>query len=292
MGRRSGVIAPYRTRPHRGGGRILDDYLLDVAKYEPLTAAEEQELFRRYHSGDKSVKDKIVLSNLRFVINVAKQYMNQGMQFIDLISEGNRGLLHAVDRFDPNKNFKFISYAVWWIRQSILRAISYQSRVSRLPLNRTQDIVRIFKATDFLLKAGVSNPSVEDIARQAKMSKATVKSMLQMAARPVSLESRVTSKDGEVILGEFLRSEEDDPLQVLISMDKSDDLVHAMGSLTGVERVIVEKSYGFVDGTTYTLNEIGSMLGFSRERARQLRDRALGKIRETLAQGSMAGRVA
>lgn len=270
---------PYKSRYYGDGKRVLDAYFNDISKHEPLSVEEEQDLFRRYRAGDKSVKKKIILSNLRFVVKVAKRYSNQGMPFLDIISEGNKGLIRAVDKFDPSKNFKFISYAVWWIRQAILRALSVQSRMTSVPLNQTQHIVRILKAIDILMQKRAKYPTPEDISEYTGLNSSYIQNMLVIMNTPMSLDMKLCGPRGELTVGDTLENKEDDPLEELISRSFSDEIKCAIGNLLPAERKVIEASYGLTDGYSCTLNEIGVMMGFSRERARQLRERALKKMR-------------
>jgi RNA polymerase primary sigma factor len=265
-----------------GYGRILLDYIGDMSRYEPLSVQEERELFRRYHQGDKKAKEKIILSNLRFVFKVARKYANQGMLFMDLVSEGNRGLIHAVDRFDPDKNFKFISYAVWWVRQSILKAISSQSRMARVPLNQTQGIVKMFRSMDVLSQKGGRIPTVKEIADHSGLSEDFVEAMIVIVTPALSLESRISDREGSTTIADTLRSHEADPLDDMIAKSLSEGVLKAMDILTPMERRVIERSFGFCDGCRYTLKEMGSMLGVSKERARQVRERAVKKIQYAL----------
>jgi RNA polymerase primary sigma factor len=263
-------------------GRAVDAYFKDLDRHLPVSAQEEQELFRRYRAGDKSAKKKIILSNLRFVVKVAQRYMGQGVQFADLISEGNRGLVHAVDKFEPDKNFKFISYAVWWIRQSILRAISMQSRSVVLPLNQTQRVVSIMRYIDKTLQKGDSYPTPEEISENTKISLGTVQSLLKVIPPSMSIDMRIGDSHSELTMADTLVSQEEDPLDAVVKKGVGDRLHAAIQSLSDVERMIVEQSYGLKDEYEYTLNEIGQRLGVSRERVRQLRDRACDKMRNFL----------
>jgi len=204
------------------------------------------------------------------------------MPIEDLIAEGNAGLIHAVDKFEPDKNFKFISYAVWWIRQSILRALSMQSRVVAVPLNRTQRIVSIGKAIERLMQKGNRFPSVEDIAKETNLSEEVVLTMLHVMNPPSSLDSKIGEGYGDITIGDTLRSEESDPLDLVLSQSMTDELHDAMQSLAPNELEAVKRYYGFKDGYVYTLNEVGKYMGISRERVRQICERACKKMRETM----------
>ena len=279
--RRSPTEVDY-SKTSGGPGRILLDYIKDMSRHDPLSTEEEKELFRKYHQGNKKAKEKIILSNLRFVFKVARRYANQGVPFMDLVSEGNKGLIHAVDKFDPDKNFKFISYAVWWIRQSILKAISSQSRMARVPLNQTQGIVKMFRSRDVLSQKGGRIPTVKEIAEHSGLSEDFVEAMIVIVTPALSLESRISDREGSATIADTLRSHEADPLDDMIAKSISEELLKAMDALTPMERKIIECSFGFCSGCKYTLKQIGDTLGVSKERARQVRERAVKKIQYAL----------
>jgi len=270
--------APPPITKEQRGGRVLDGYFSDLQRYTPLTQDQERELFLRYRDGDLGARRKILLHNLRFVVRVAKQYTSSGLPLPDLISEGNHGLVMAVERFDVNKNFKFISYAVWWIRQSILRAISMQSRQLKLPLNQTQKIVAISKATERLQQARKRQPSVEEIAEEAGLKLAEVLSMVAVMTPHARMDGPVGR--GKSSFSDTVPDREESALDRLEGEDVSAELTAALSVLSGKEKTAVLEYFGFNNEFESTLQEIGDRMGVSRERVRQLRDKGLRKIRE------------
>lgn len=275
--------APAKVRSRLSEDRVVSAYFAELDRHVLVSLEEEQELFRRYHAGDVSAKRKIILSNLRFVVKVAQRYVGTGIPLADLISEGNKGLIHAVDKFEPDKNFKFISYAVWWIRQTILKSISEQSRFVYIPLNQTQRIVRITKSIEKLLQVGRRVPTPDDIAADSGLSLAIVLSMLKIINPTQSLDTPVGER-GNVLLVDILEAENEDPLESMTAMEVSDELHEAMKFLTDTERTVLMYCFGFHDDYLYTLQDVGSRLGVSRERIRQVRDKACIKLRNIMLQ--------
>lgn len=262
---------------NRAVDKILDGYFADLRKYEPLTMEQERELFIRYHAGDEGAREEIVLHNLRFVVRVAKTYAGSGMPLTDLISEGNYGLVQAIDKFDIDKNFKFISYAVWWIRQAILRAISTQSRQVRVPLNQTQKIVGISKATERLQQKNQRDPSPEEIADELDISPDEVVNMIRVTTPHTSIDNPL--RNGKATFSEIIPDKQDSVLDKIVSEDLSMEMLDALSILGSKEKEAVLQYFGFESEHDPTLQEIGDKMGVSRERVRQLRDRALKKLR-------------
>jgi len=283
-GRPNGQVKRRHTSrpPLRGNERVLDGYFAELEKLSPLTIGEERELFQRYHDGDLSAKDGIINHNLRFVVRVAKQYIRSGMPLPDLISEGNTGLIHAVDKFEPDKNFKFISYAVWWIRQAILRAISTQSRIMKLPLNKSQEIYAIGKAIEELLQDNMHEPTVEEIAAKTGISPKSITNMLMVGCSPMPWGAKI--HDTNITIGESVADGDPTALEVMESKSVSVNILEAIETLREKEKQTLMMYYGFDQEHRYTLEEIGSRMGVSRERIRQVRDRALKKVRQYIAQ--------
>lgn len=258
--------------------RVLEGYFSELRRYGPLTPEQERKLFLLYREGDLSARRKILLHNLRFVVRVAKQYTSSGLPLTDLISEGNRGLIIALEKFDVNKNFKFISYAVWWIRQSILRAISLQSRQLKLPLNQTQKIVTISKATERLQQEKRRQPSIEEIAEESGLKVKDVMSLMSVTTPHSSMDGPVGR--GKMLMSETVPDEEQSTLDMMVGNDISAELSDALSVLSGKEKDAVLEYFGFNSECEATLQEIGDRMGVSRERVRQLRDRGLKKIRD------------
>jgi RNA polymerase primary sigma factor len=262
-------------------GTLVGAYFVDLDRHKPLTTSEEQELFRSYRAGNQAAKKRIINSNLRFVIKVARTYSGQGVPLADLISEGNFGLMSAVEKFDPDKNFKFISYAVWWIRQSILKAISDQSRIVAIPVNQTQRIGRIIKSVEKLTHKSMSDPTVEEISEDIGVSVDSVTSIIRVMPRALSLDLKSGEEEDYTLL-QNLVGDYEDPLEVLSASSSSEELQEALKKLSEVERTVILYTFGFKDDCEYTYNEVGARLGVSRERVRQLRERACNKLRDIL----------
>lgn len=277
---------PPITRAQRGD-KVLDGYFSDLRRYNPLTMDEERELFIRHRNGDTSARRTILLHNLRFVVRVAKEYAASGMPLTDLISEGNHGLVTAFEKFDVDRNFKFISYAVWWIRQSILRAISLQSRQLKLPLNQTQKVVAIGKATERLQQRNRRQPSVEEIAGEAGLKVNEVISIMTAISPHSSMDCPVGR--GNMSFADVLPDGEDSVLDRMVRDTMSSEVVDALSVLNGRERGAVLQYYGFQGEHESTLQDIGDKMGVSRERVRQLRDHALKKLRTHMEGGAKKG---
>lgn len=260
----------------------LDKYLQEISKIEMITPEEEVALARRIKEGDRKALEKLTKSNLRFVISVSKQYQNQGLSLPDLINEGNLGLMKAAQRFDEKRGFKFISYAVWWIRQSILQAIADQSRVVRLPLNKIGGINKINKAYSLLEQKYEREPFAEEISQVVGISESIVADFMRYTSRPVSMDAPVNNED-DTNMYDFLRSDDNklEPDQVLIYESLQREINRAISTLTFREREILVYYYGLNSQIPLTLEEIGSKLDLTRERVRQLREKAVKKLKQT-----------
>jgi len=277
------VTSALGSRLRDSDGTVVGAYFTDLDRYNPVTPAEEQELFRRYRNGDMSAKREIIHANLRFVIKVAQRYLGQGVPFPDLISEGNRGLIYAIDKFEPNKNFKFISDAVWWIRQAILKYVSEQSRIVSIPLNQTQRIISITKSLERFLQKGISEPTPEEVAQDTGLPVSAVKVLFPVMPKAASLDAP-TGKNSDITIMDTLVANAEDPLETLVESSLSDDLHIALQDLSEVERRIIMYMYGFANNHIYTLNEVGDILGVSRERVRQVKDKAVKKLQIALCE--------
>jgi len=253
----------------------VGSYLKDISRYKPLSSAEEQRLSALIKAGDRKAREKMIKANLRFVVNVALNYRSQGMSLSDLISVGNCGLVKAVERFDGNKNFKFISYAVWWIRQAILQALAEQSRVSRIPLNKVADIYSLRKIEDRLEIKTMRKPTLEEVAREASMALEEVVRIMAISAPSVSID--------------YKKDEESAPLSdVLESDDRTDEAadyrslqeeaLRYLDILSEREKIIVKHYFGIETDVSLTLEEIGQIMNLTRERVRQLKERAMQKL--------------
>ena len=259
--------------------KSLDKYLQDISKIELITANEEVELAQKIRTGDQAALEKLTNANLRFVVSVAKQYQNQGLKLPDLINEGNVGLVKAAKRFDETRGFKFISYAVWWIRQSILQALAEQSRVVRLPLNKIGSINKIKKTFSYLEQAHERPPSAEEIASELEMSVSEVRQSIKNSGRHVSMDA--TLKEGEDSnLYDVMRSgESPKPDKDLMQQSLNTEINRALETLSPREADVVKLYYGIGDQQSMTLAEIGQTFDLTRERVRQIREKAIRKLR-------------
>jgi len=261
--------------------KSLNSYLQDVSKIELITAEEEVELAQRIREGDQLALDKLTKSNLRFVISVAKQYQNQGLTLSDLINEGNVGLVKAAQRFDETRGFKFISYAVWWIRQSILQAISEQSRVVRLPLNKIGDINKIRKAAIHLEQVHERVPSAAEIALEVDMSISNVKQALKNSGRSLSMDAPFQEGENDNNLYDVLSSgESPNPDRELLQDSLRIEIGRALDTLSPRESDVVKLSFGLSGQPAMSLQEIGDTFDLSRERVRQIREKAIRRLRQ------------
>lgn len=257
----------------------LDRYLADIAKESLLTTDEEVELAQRIKAGDQAALDRLVKANLRFVVSVAKQYQNQGLSLQDLIDEGNLGLVKAAQRFDETRGFKFISYAVWWIRQSILQAVAEQARIIRLPMNQVGALNMIKKAISFLEQQLQRRPTVKEIADLVGLSEDKVDKLLNISSRTVSTDAPIDEDDDTTFLDVFVA---DDEMQTDATVERestSNAIRNSLDMLNDNERTIICMYFGLGTSREYSLEEIAMKLNISRERTRQIRDRALKRLK-------------
>lgn len=269
-------------RTEAGSRQCLQDedvtaYLKEIGRIPLLSVREEKELAKAAATGDKEAKRKLAEANLRLVVSIAKRYVGQGLSLLDLIQEGNIGLMKAIDRFDYRMGYKFSTYAVWWIRQSILRAIASQSRMIRIPASGVADLNRIARAMHALRQELNREPSISEISERVGVSPERVLEILRAAEGPVSLDAPVP-EDGQTPLSAFLEAQE----TALGSVDRVflRDRVHRMlDSLAPREREVLQLRYGLYDGRRWTLEEIGKRLRLTRERVRQIQGKALHKLR-------------
>jgi RNA polymerase primary sigma factor len=261
--------------------KSLDQYFQEVSKIDLLTADEEIELAIKIKNGDEDATDKLVLANLRFVVSVAKMYQNQGLSLGDLINEGNVGLIKAAKRFDETRGFKFISYAVWWIRQGIMSAIADQSRVVRLPLNRVGDLTRISKAYRNLEQEFERKPTAEELAKILDMTTDEVAYALQISGRHVSMDAPLKSGDeNKSTLIDVLHNENQSmPDKDLINDSLKNEVANILSTLTEREAEVIRLSFGIGTNQKATLEEIGEKFSLTRERIRQIKEKALRKLR-------------
>jgi RNA polymerase primary sigma factor len=257
----------------------LDQYLKEISAYPLLTREEEVELARRIKQGDEEALDKLVRSNLRFVVSVAKKYQNQGVALGDLINEGNLGLIRAAHKFDETKGIKFISYAVWWIRQAILQALAEQSRIVRVPLNRAGALHRIGKRSSVLLQELGREPTPEEIADELDLSHEEVERTLALSQSHLSLDAPLTPGEDSRLLDYLPDHLSPAPDDETYERALSTTLEEALSTLKEREAKILRLYFGIDGEEPMTLEEIGSLLGITRERVRQIKERALVRLR-------------
>ena len=258
----------------------LDIYLRDINKVPLLTADQERDLARRTREGDPKAKDHLVRANLRFVVSIAKRYANQGIPIEDLINEGNIGLIKAAERFDVDRGFKFISYAVWWIRQAMLQSLSQNSRIVRLPLNRAGVLYRIGKATRELDQELERVPTVEEIAARIEVPVDEVLSTMRIPNTHVSLDDTLSDDAEDHSYMEYLEDENAVQPDVYAYVSAlSEDLDKALATLTERERTIMTLYYGLGGAEPMTLEDIGKRIGLTRERIRQIKEQAIERLR-------------
>jgi RNA polymerase primary sigma factor len=259
---------------------ILDQYLFEVSKTPLLTSQQEVAIARRVVAGDAEAMQELVKRNLRFVISVAKKYQNRGLALTDLIGEGNVGLLIAARKFDPDQGVKFISYAVWWIRQSILAALARQGRSVRVPLNRTADLSRIVRSAETLRQDLQREPTPEEIAAATGLAIDVVQSLATLNSSDVRLDGPLDQETDRSFMDRFIADEEGDPEAKVMDRLLTEQIALALSSLPPRDAKVLQLYFGLNDGREHTLEEIGGMLGVTRERVRQLRDRALKRLRD------------
>ncbi len=257
----------------------LDQYLQEISEVDLLNPDEEIELSKLVRNGDERALERITKANLRFVVSVAKQYQNQGLSLGDLINEGNLGLIKAANRFDETRGFKFISYAVWWIRQSILQALAEQSRIVRLPLNRVGTMNKIGKAFSELEQEFEREPSPEEIAQQLEISDFEVADTLVRSSKHLSLDAPFSEEEENRLLDIIENQEQPAPDNTLINESLRIELNQALATLTSREAEVVKLYFGLNSETPLTLEEIGEHFSLTRERVRQIKEKALRRLR-------------
>ena len=256
----------------------LDKYLQEIGRVDLITADEEVELAQRIKAGDVAALEKLTKANLRFVVSVAKQYQNQGLTLPDLINEGNLGLIKAAQRFDETRGFKFISYAVWWIRQSILQALAEQSRIVRLPLNKIGSINKMYA---YLEQANERVPSAEEIARELDMSVNDVKESMKNAGRHISMDAPLVEGEDSNLYDVIRSNESPNPDKSLILDSLRTEIERALETLTPREADVIRLYFGLGDQHAMTLEEIGETFDLTRERVRQIKEKAIRRLKHT-----------
>lgn len=258
----------------------LDKYLQEIGKEDLITVEEEVELAQRIKKGDQEALEKLTKANLRFVVSVAKQYQNQGLSLPDLINEGNLGLIKAAEKFDETRGFKFISYAVWWIRQSILQALAEQSRIVRLPLNQVGSLNKINKAFARFEQENERTPSQEELANVLDLPKEKVSDTLRVSGRHVSVDAPFSDGEDNNLLDVLVNTDSPNADRGLINESLSTEVERALATLTDRERDIIRYFFG-IGCPEMTLEEIGEKFGLTRERVRQIKEKAIRRLRHS-----------
>ena len=257
----------------------LDKYLQEIGRVDLLTPEQEIELAIRIKNGDQYALESLTKANLRFVVSVAKQYQNQGLSLGDLINEGNLGLIKAAKRFDETRGFKFISYAVWWIRQSILQALAEQSRIVRLPLNRVGALNKIGKAYSNLEQEFEREPSAAELAQELDMDVGEVSDTLKISGRHVSMDAPFTQGEENSLLDVIQNDQQPSPDFVLISESLKSEIKRALATLSEREAEVIKLYFGLNKEHSLTLEEIGEKFNLTRERVRQIKEKAIRRLR-------------
>ena len=254
-------------------------YLKDIEKIPLITRDEEYELALKAKAGDSYARERLVNGNLRFVVSIAKQYQNRGLPLIDLISEGNIGLLTAIDKFEPEKGYHFISYAVWWIRQAILKAIGEKSRMIRLPMNKSADLIQILQAKTNLEKSGMDDVSLDDIACECGMDRNDVLEIMQIARDVSSLDAPVSAGE-DTSYGDFIECDKPRPDEIVMTEALKASVSRILDTLSEKERGIIKLRFGLDNQDAMSLKEVGEIYHLTKERIRQIEKKVLTSLAE------------
>ncbi|HSO88689.1 MAG TPA: RNA polymerase sigma factor RpoD/SigA [Draconibacterium sp.] len=257
----------------------LDKYLHEIGKVELLSADKEVELAKRIKSGDREALEMLIKGNLRFVVSVSKQYQNQGLSLPDLINEGNLGLIKAAERFDETRGFKFISYAVWWIRQSILQALAEQARIVRLPLNKIGSINKINRAFSKLEQEFQREPTIEEVAALMESRSEIIEDSLNFSSIHVSMDAPLRDEEASNLYDVMLNDDSLDPEEELMNVSLRKEIERSLSTLGEREAEILRCYFGLNGYQPYTLEEIGEEFGLTRERVRQIKEKAIKKLK-------------
>jgi RNA polymerase primary sigma factor len=259
----------------------LDKYLLEIGKIDLITAEEEVDLAKKIQKGDLNARDRLINANLRFVVSVSKQYQHQGLSLPDMINEGNLGLIKAAERFDETRGFKFISYAVWWIRQSILQALAEQSRIVRLPINRIGHINKMKRAFTKLEQEFQREPTTLEISQTLELAPEDVKKAIKNAGRYVSMDAPLSDDEGGNMYDVFLSEDASSPDKELITDSLCEEIERALNTLTRREAEVIRLYYGLNGRHPHTLEEIGEEFNITRERIRQIKKQGIKRLKHT-----------
>lgn len=257
----------------------LDKYLHEIGRVDLVTAEEEADLAKRIKKGDKDALEKLIKANLRFVVSVAKQYQNQGLSLPDLINEGNLGLIKAAQRYDETRGFKFISYAVWWIRQAVLQALAEQARIVRLPLNKIGSITKINKTFVKLEQEYQREPTVEEVANLLDTSSEIVEDAFKVSMHQVSMDAPIHDEDGNSLYDVLLNEDSPSPDNGLMKNSLSREIDRTLSTLGEREADVIRYFYGLCGYRQHTLEEIADEFGLTRERVRQIKEKTIKKMR-------------
>lgn len=256
----------------------LDKYLQEIGHEELLSVDEEVELAQKIRKGDRKALERLTKANLRFVVSVAKQYQNQGLSLPDLINEGNVGLIKAAEKFDETRGFKFISYAVWWIRQSILQAIAEQSRIVRLPLNQVGSVNKINKVLNKFEQENERRASIDEIAERVDLPEEKIADAMKINGRHISMDAPFTEGEDGSLIDVMPNSDSPEPDNMLVMESLREEIKRALQTLNERERKVIEAFFG-IDQPEKTLEEIGTEYGLTRERVRQIKEKAIRRLR-------------
>ena len=282
-----------KTKTMTEDENVLAMYLKEISRIPLLTREEEDKAARAAANGNVAARDRLVNGNLRFVINVAKKYQGQGIPLADLISEGNIGLIQAAEKFDADRGYHFISYAVWWIRQSILKALCEKSRLIRLPVNRAGDLIQIEKAKKVISEQSSNETEVREIAHLLGMDESYIVEMLEISREIVSLEKQVNIGKGETSLGNFIEDTRyDTPEQEALKKALESDICRLLETLDSKEAEVIRYRYGLGQREPMSLKEIGDRYDLSKERIRQIEQKALGRLQQPSRKAKLEAYVA
>jgi RNA polymerase primary sigma factor len=257
----------------------LDKYLLEIGKIDLITAEEEVDLAKKIHKGDLDARDRLISANLRFVVSVSKQYQHQGLSLPDMINEGNLGLIKAAERFDETRGFKFISYAVWWIRQSILQALAEQSRIVRLPINRIGHINKMKKIFTVLEQEYEREPTTIEISQALELAPADVKKAIKNSGRYISMDAPLSEDEGGNMYDVFLSEDTSSPDKELLTDSLCKEIERALSTLPRREAAVIRLYFGLNGKHSHTLEEIGEEFNITRERIRQIKEKGINRLK-------------
>jgi RNA polymerase primary sigma factor len=276
--------------PEQGADDAVRLYLRSIGRVPLLTREDEVRLAKRVEQNDMSAKNALIEANLRLVVSIAKRYTGRGLTLLDLAQEGNLGLIRAVEKFDWRRGFKFSTYATWWIRQAITRALADQSRTIRIPVHMVERMNKVARARRALMQQNNREPTPEEIGQLVEMPARKVEDILRLGQEPVSLEAPVGTEDGDASLGDFIEDAATDrPLEIVANRIRDDDLQRVLDTLPWRERRVIELRYGLASEGPLTLEDIGKVVGVTRERVRQIESKTLAMLKSSRSAGRLEG---